>query len=62
MIACQEGHLDVVKVLVEIGRADLFQVNKFGKDALKISVQNDNMDISDYLVTKIPKGFDPYEK
>ena len=52
-VACQEGHFDIVKILVEIGNADLHKKTKAGSSALDFAARNAHTDIVVYIAEKL---------
>jgi len=49
-VACEKGHLEVVKILLIDNRIDFNQTNICGIDALWISASNGHLDIVEYLL------------
>jgi len=50
MLAAQAGHLEVVKVLVEFGRADIAKKDKLARTALIHAAKNGHLPCVSYLV------------
>ena len=55
MSACYDGHLEIVKILVEKGKADLSKKNKkfTHKTALDYAKDQNHQEIVDYLKQKM---------
>ena len=55
-MASFSGHLNVVKLLVEEGKADVCATNRNGESSLLLALINDKIEIVKYLLKKIPKN------
>ena len=52
MLACSNGHKDIVELLVTKSNCDVNHVNKNGWNGFMYACQNDHKDIVELLVTK----------
>ena len=53
MLSCSEGHLDIVKYLLEAG-SDVRRQAKDGADCAYWASQNNHVEILDYIIPKYP--------
>lgn len=50
LVACKDGHLDVVKYLIEIGRDSLNKINNSGNHAMHMACVSGNIDLINFII------------